>query len=179
MKAEDLKPALGSVRFWVMCASFVVIVAGMKAATAIIVPFLLALFIAAICSPPFFWLQKKGIPQGLSLLIVIFGISLITFLIAVLLGSSVNNFSNALPGYEARLNSLTAGIMDWIKNSGFVDMEIKILDQISPGSVMQIAGNVFTGFSQLLSKSLVILILVVFILLELSIFRKKIYRNYR
>jgi len=55
------------VKFLVIVASFVIIVAGMKAAESIIVPFLLALFITIIASPPYFWLQDKGVPKALSM----------------------------------------------------------------------------------------------------------------
>jgi len=48
-------------------ASFVIVVAGMKAASSILVPFFLAVFIAVICTPPLFWLQRKGVPKALAL----------------------------------------------------------------------------------------------------------------
>ena len=44
-------------------ASFVIVVAGMKAASSILVPFCLAVFIAVICAPLLFWLQRKGVPK--------------------------------------------------------------------------------------------------------------------
>jgi len=48
-------------------ASFIIVVAGMKAACSILVPFFLAVFVAVICTPPLFWLQRKGIPKVLTL----------------------------------------------------------------------------------------------------------------
>ena len=44
-------------------AGFIIVVAGMKAASSILVPFFLAVFIAVICAPPLFWLQRKGVPK--------------------------------------------------------------------------------------------------------------------
>ena len=55
-------------------AAFVVVVAGMRAAESIIVPFLLSVFIAVISAPMLFWLTKKGLPTWLALLIVIGGV---------------------------------------------------------------------------------------------------------
>lgn len=177
MPSSDIKSSLGSSRYWLLMASFVVIVAGMKAAATIIVPFLLAVFIAAICAPPFFWMQKKGLHQGISLLFVVLGIILITIFIVALMGSSVNNFMDALPSYQARLDAMYHNFTSWLTNKGLYENETNFLDQITPGSVMQFAGNLFSGLSQLLSKFLMILILVIFILLELSLFRKKIKIN--
>ena len=41
-------------------ACFVIIVAGLKAASSLVVPFLLALFLAIILSPPFLAMQRRG-----------------------------------------------------------------------------------------------------------------------
>jgi len=58
----------------VTIAAFVIVVAGMSAAKVILVPFLLAAFIAIISAPPLFWLQRKGLPTWLALVIVIIGV---------------------------------------------------------------------------------------------------------
>ena len=47
----------------VILAGSIIVVAGMKAASSLRVPFFLAVFIAVICTPPLFWLQRKGVPE--------------------------------------------------------------------------------------------------------------------
>ena len=47
-------------------AAFVVVVAGMRAAESIVVPFLLSVFIAIISAPSLFWLERKGLPRWLA-----------------------------------------------------------------------------------------------------------------
>lgn len=47
----------------VILASFIIVVAGMKAASSLPVPFFLAVFIAVIGTLPLFWLQRKGVPK--------------------------------------------------------------------------------------------------------------------
>ena len=86
-------------------AAFVIVVAGMSAAKAIIVPFLLAAFISISGAPILFWLKKRKLPTWLALLIVICGILVFLLLLAGLVGSSVNDFSSKLPFYEMRLKS--------------------------------------------------------------------------
>ena len=174
MLSEEIKIALGGLRFWLYTASFIIIIAGIKAAATIIVPLLMALFIAAICAPLLFWLNDKGIPQGFSILIVIFTIILVSFIIIVLLGTSVSGFSQSLPFYEERLRDISVSFLEWMKANKLMAVETKILDQLDPSNVMRIAGSVFTGFSQMLSRSLIILILVIFILFELTLFKKKL-----
>ena len=58
----------GSVLFGAAC--FVIVVAGMRAAEAMLVPFLLSLFIAVLCSPPLVWLKERGVPNGLAILVI-------------------------------------------------------------------------------------------------------------
>ena len=103
-------------RFLVTAAAFVIVIAGMRAAEAILVPFLLSAFIAIICGPPLSWLRHRGVPTVLALLIVIAGIMGIGFLMALLIGASISNFSAALPAYQARLQEGTTVLLathDW------------------------------------------------------------------
>ena len=53
-------------RALLIAAALVVIAAGMKAAQEVIVPFLLAAFIATIAAPPVLWLEKRRVPAVLA-----------------------------------------------------------------------------------------------------------------
>ena len=52
-------------RFLVVSAAFVVVVSGLKMAGPLLVPFLLAVFIAMIVSPLLAWLKNRRVPGGL------------------------------------------------------------------------------------------------------------------
>src|SRR5512147_685678 len=78
-------------------ASFIIVVAGMKAASSILVPFFLAVFIAVICAPPLFWLQRKGVPKILALIVILVVILGAGLFFATLIGSSLNDFLISLP----------------------------------------------------------------------------------
>ena len=66
-KASELPTAL------LAAAAFIVIVAGIQAASAIVIPFLLAVFIVSVCAPLLFWLLHRGVPNGLAVLIIVSG----------------------------------------------------------------------------------------------------------
>ncbi len=57
---ETKKISEFGIKFWVILASIVIVVAGIKASASIITPLFLALFVTAICSGPFAWLKKRG-----------------------------------------------------------------------------------------------------------------------
>lgn len=152
----------------IIFASFVIIVAGMKAAESIIIPFLLAVFISIITSPPFFWLQKKGIPKGISLLFVILFFLILISLIGVLIGTSVTDFTTKLPFYQAKLQDQTQAVITWLMEKKFIEPDFKLSNAFNPASVLQIVGDTFNQIGNLFANGFLILLTVVFMMMEIS-----------
>ena len=55
-------------------AAVVVIIAGLRAASSLFVPFLLAGFIGLLCAPALFWLKDRGLPTPIALVVVLCGL---------------------------------------------------------------------------------------------------------
>ena len=85
-------------------AAFVVVLAGIKSASPIIVTLLVALFVALISAPLSTGLQRRGVPNVLSVLIVLVLLLSIIAGLSAVVGGSVNAFREAAPTHEARLN---------------------------------------------------------------------------
>jgi AI-2 transport protein TqsA len=149
-------------------ASFVIIIAGMKAAAAIIVPFLLAAFISIIASPPFYWLQKKKIPKVIALLIVIFMFLFFVSIIALLIGTSINDFTTKIPFYEARLKNETNAVISWLYESGITEHQVELNEIFNPAAILKMVGNALNEISAIFTNGFLILLTVVFMLLEVS-----------
>ena len=147
-------------------AAIVIVVAGMRAATDILVPFLLAVFISIISAAPLFWLQRKGLPSWLALITVILGILIVGFLMAWLVGSSVKDFSNNLPVYEEKLTLQTAAIIAWIGKIGIDISDLGITEMLNPGAAMKLVASMLNSLGNLLTNGLLILMTAIFILLE-------------
>ena len=161
-------------RFLITAACFVIVVAGMRAAEPIIVPFLLSAFLAVICTSPLFWLKRKGIPTGIAVVIVLLGIMMIGLIMIVLIGTSLQDFSDALPSYQAHLQQETAKLFAWLENRG-VDMSNRaLLKHIDPGSAMQFFAGTLDDFTKILTNAFLIVLMVIFILLEISGFPNKL-----
>ena len=97
----------------VSLAAFVIVVAGMKLAAPLLVPFLLAVFISILIAAPFNWLQCKGLPAGIALLVVLSVLVVLTMLVGSLIGSSVQEFTSTFPVYEARLKEISEEFVNW------------------------------------------------------------------
>lgn len=158
----------------VTTACFVIVIAGMRAANAILVPFLLSVFIAIICAPPLFWMQRKGVPNGLAVLSVLIVIMVIGSLLGGLVGTSVNDFSKALPTYQIRLTAKTTEFLSWLKGMGFHVSPQIIAEYLDPAKALNMAANTLSGLSKVLKDVFLILLTVIFILLEASGFPKKL-----
>ena len=155
-------------------ASFIIVVAGMKAASSLLVPFFLAVFIAVICAPPLFWLQRKGVPKLIALILILVGILLVGLLFGALLGPSLNNFLSSLPGYQERLSTHIGTLIGWLRGKGINIPAEEVSGAFHPGWVMNLAGGIFSALSGVLTNALLILFTVVFILLEAADFPKKL-----
>src|SRR5271157_6295489 len=101
---DDNGKSTGKTPALLMLASFVIVVAGMKAASSILVPFFLAVFIAVICTPPLFWLQRKGVPKVFALVLILVAILFVGALFGALIAPPLHHFLRSLPGYQERLS---------------------------------------------------------------------------
>ena len=155
-------------------AAVVIVVAGMKAAVTILVPFLLAAFIAIVMSPALAWLRGKGFPGWLTLLIVITAMVVVGAVVVTVVGKSVHDFSGDLPTYEAKLREKVGGFVDWLDGRGVDTSGLRASELMDVGAAMRLTAATLNSFSGLLANGFLILMTVVFILLEASSFPAKL-----
>jgi predicted PurR-regulated permease PerM len=160
----DLSAKTGGVL--ISLAAFVIVVAGIKAAAPLMVPFLLAVFIAIIIAPPYQWLQEKGLSGGVALLAVMAVLVALMLLTGALIGTSLDNFSRELPGYQARLREITAGLIHWLAGQGLVISVDTVTQYLDPGKAMKLVSTLLSSMGNMLTNSFLILITVIFLLLE-------------
>ena len=161
-------------RFMVVAACFVILVAGMRVAAPILVPFLLSIFIVILCAPFLYWLQKKGVPEVLAVLSVLAGVIALFLILVALVGTSLNEFTRDLPDYQQRLTAETAGLITWLETHGVTLSSQMVTDFVNPAKVMRLTAQIFSGLSGALANGFLILLTVVFIMLEASGLPKKL-----
>jgi AI-2 transport protein TqsA len=157
-------------------AAFVIIVAGIQAASAIVIPFLLAVFIAILCTPLLFWLQRFRIPDSLAVGIIFLGLLVTACLLMVFAGRSLNSLSRQLPAYQERLAGLIAHVIAWLNSHG-AEIEANnflLTDYFSPRVIMSLVSYGLSILRVLFTNMFLILLTVLFILLETSGFAQKL-----
>lgn len=155
-------------------AAFVVVVAGVREARELLVPFLLSAFIAIIAAPPLFYLKRKNIPSPIALGLVVGVVVIAAIMMGVLVGSSIDDFSAQLPVYQQRLNTQTTALLAWLGEMGIAIPKQTAAKLFDPAKAMQMAAVGLSSLGGLLTNTFLILLTVIFILLEAASFPTKL-----
>lgn len=154
-------------RGWVLTvAGLMIIIYGLKTAQSIVVPILLALFVAMVGAPPLFWLRRKGVPNSVAVLIVVLGMLAILALFGSLVGTSIADFTSRVPYYQQRLDQQ---LMDFLSRYELTDRIGSVRDLIKlvdPGGAMDLAARLLNGLGGVLNNTFLIMFTVIFVLLE-------------
>jgi len=149
-------------------AAFVIVVAGMREAQPLLVPFLLSVFIAIIVTPALSFLTDRRIPTMAAIVLIAMAIVAVGLLLGGLIGNSVDAFSAELPVYQEKLRTLTASISQWLSARGIVVSTQSVTALLDPSRAMSMAAQGLTSLTGLLTNTLLILLTVVFLLFESS-----------
>lgn len=164
-------------RFLIIGASFVIIVAGMRAAASFLAPALFALLLAIAVLPIIKWLERRRIPTWASvslvvLAVVIIGISLISFLT-----TSVVQLSDELPVYKSKLIMQFTVLTAWLASINIHLPQTMPPGILDPAKMLGVAGKLFSSLAEGSVISLLILLLFVVFSVELPRISMLIYKK--
>ncbi|MCZ6480726.1 MAG: AI-2E family transporter [candidate division NC10 bacterium] len=161
-------------RFLLIAASLVVVIAGLRAAAPIALPFALSLLLAILSLPLLLWLQDKRIPTTLAVLLTVLANIVCLGTIVLIVGGSVESFTREAPKYADRLQQMNAALLAWLQSKGIeVSPEIA-RDVINPGRAMAFVGQMFNSLASVLSNFILVIITTIFILFEITQFPQKL-----
>ena len=155
-------------------AAFVIVIAGMRSAQAILVPFLLAAFIAIISAPPMLWLEEHGLPRWLAICFVAVTMAAAAIGLSALVGPDLRALTADLPGYRGRIDDHFVSMVSWLQVRGVDISEADVIALLDPARALELAADVFNGFGGLLKNALLIGLTVLFMLFEASSFPAKL-----
>jgi AI-2 transport protein TqsA len=150
-------------------AAFVVITAGLKAASDLVILVLAAMFLAIAVAPPIFFLKRKGVPFGLGMVIVMSAAIGLLGAMAGLIGTSITQFREQMPAYEAMISQHYESLTTWVDQFGLgIELESQLSSLVDPGGALNLAASLFSGVGGILANGFLIFIMVLFLLLEAS-----------
>ena len=148
-------------------AAVVVVIYGMQMMSVLLVPFLIAAFLALITVKPMLWLQSHRVPSIIAALIIVTMLMLVLATVGAILGTSIAEFTAALPTYQARLDRIIDGIFAFVVRNFNVDESIESMsDMIDPGFAMGLVAGLLNSLREVLTNTFLIVFTMIFILLE-------------
>ncbi len=147
-------------------ASTVIVLAGIKAASVIVIPLLLSAFIAIAVSPIINWSAKYKVPRWLSITLVILMMVVFGFMLAGLITQSLGEFRENMPSYREQLSGELAWVVDKLALLNIHINSELIRSHLDPSMAMTVATNFITGMGTVLSNVFLILLTVLFMLFE-------------
>jgi len=174
-------------RFLIAAACIVVVIAGLRAAAALILPFLIAVFLAVVNVPLMNWLVRMRVPKPLAVLLTILTVASVIGILVALLAQSVNQLTEVIPRYRARVVELGTSMTALGASLGLPVEQLReelrsvslaafgTVDTIGAiiGNTGAIVGNVVRTVGAFLSNAFLVFLTVVFILFEAAGFTAK------
>lgn len=165
---EPRKPSVGY--GFLVCAAVIVVLAGIKAAGDIIIPFLVSIFLTILSGPAVFWLHRHRIPRAFAILMVVSAVTGCLTLVGSLAVNSLEDFSQQVPIYQARLEAMvgnaTAEARELLEQLGLGVAVADFRSDFDLNYAVGFFGTTLRQFGSALTKTLLVFLTVMFMLLE-------------
>jgi len=164
-------------RFLFIMAMVVVVVAGLRFAAPILLPFSLALFLAVLTLPVVLWLQKLRVPRPLAVLLAVLADLAFFGLIILLASQSIADFQDRLPRYADRLTDIWRVWILTLQTTEFPGAanlaSYLTTEMVNPGQILTIAQGTLTRAFGFASFAFLVFLILVFTLAEATVFPAK------
>jgi AI-2 transport protein TqsA len=171
---KDLPQIPRVLRALLVSACLVILIAALRAAATILVPFVLALFVAVASLPVLGWLRRLGVPGGASIFVIILLDAALLALLGWIVAVSAAQVTVALPLYRMRFEELEISLLAFLQSRGMGTATLPYAEIIQPERVVHLASTLLLGLTEVLSAGFLVLLFLVFILAEAAGFPHKI-----
>jgi len=166
--------------YWLLgSAALVIVIAGMQLARSLVVPMLIAAFIAVICTPALQWLQRKGLPGWLAIVIVFLGVSIVVLAVVAIMTGSIASFISNSDKYTTSLIAEKDKITQWLVSLPWPeefdhDIPSMMNGIFNPKVLVGFTTSVLLSLTNAFSNAFLVLLTVLFILVEAAGFPRKL-----
>lgn len=147
-------------------AMLVIVLAGIRAASDILVPLLLAAFFAIVLNPLVTMLMRRGLRRGVAITLVITVIMLVMLLLIAVIASSVSEFSDIYPQLRATLEQKMTVVQHLAAQFHLNISTASLVQRFDPSMMMNLATSALTRFSGAMTNIVLLVLMVVFMLFE-------------
>ncbi|MGM0622931.1 MAG: AI-2E family transporter [Campylobacterota bacterium] len=154
-------------------ASVIIILAGLKSAEMIVIPIMLAFFIAIISTPFVRLMSRYGVPNWIAIIVVLFVIFIVGGILSLIVSQSLNSFLEKLPMYQKKLEAMVVGLAPLLESMNIPVSRQMLVDAVNPSSVMNIMGSTLSTVKSFVTSAFLVIFIVIFILMEEATLPKK------
>src|SRR6266480_3158082 len=101
-------------RYMLAAAAIVIVIFGLKYSSDVLAPIFFAATLAILFTPTLWWLEKKGLPAGLALLVMVLALGGFIILMIIIITASLEQLALRLPVYaellQQRIDALGAAL---------------------------------------------------------------------
>lgn len=164
--------------FLVGGAALVIVIAGVKVTSSVLLPIFVALFLTLICWPIVRRLARFHVPEPLAIVLVVLLLVVVLFVLTGVLANSVSAFSASVKDYSAGLDKMARDVMAKLEKWHLVKdaHEEEFAKVFDTGKILSLVSGTMQGLLSMLSSVVVILLFVAFMLFEASGFPGKLRR---
>ncbi|MDH5589858.1 MAG: AI-2E family transporter [Gemmatimonadota bacterium] len=161
-------------RLLFILACLVVVVHGLKLAQPVLLPAALALFLAVLSLPIMLALRRRGVPAVLAIAVTVLVDVAVFGLVILLAIQSVSEFESQLTRYVAALQTLQIRWLAVVEErtgialGGYVATEL-----LDARKLVDLAGSAVGQVAQFLSNTFLVLLIMIFMLAEATVFPEK------
>jgi predicted PurR-regulated permease PerM len=154
-------------------ASVAVIIYGMRYASGILNPILLAMFVVMGISPFIYWLRRRGLPPWATLVVVLVVFVVLILLFIAIAAGSLAQLDEKLPTYKEHLSEMTADAQAWFTDHG-IDISGLTSGSLDPAHLVDIVGGLIRGGINALTNIGLMIFIVLFMIGEVFTFPSKL-----
>ncbi|MEZ5572772.1 MAG: AI-2E family transporter [Halioglobus sp.] len=150
----------------IVAAAFAIVIMVLQAASSILAPILLAVFIAIVATPGLRWMRRRGVPKWGAVFVIIFILLDIGSLLALVYTGALEGFRDSLPTYQERFLLLSDQFGGWLELVGVSGSREAVPDLIDPYKMSSVVRLLLSNAGGFFATGLLVLLTVIFILLE-------------
>ncbi|HEY6878098.1 MAG TPA: AI-2E family transporter [Polyangiales bacterium] len=151
----------------VRAAAMVVLLGALKLATQLVVPLLLAAFLAIASAPFMFWLIRRGVNRFVAVGAAMLADVAFFAAMGALSARGLDAFVSAVPRYQARIDVLRQEASQWLFAQGLPDLGELLPTALHGEDARRIVTVAVTEVASALSVLALVLLIVAFLLVEL------------
>ena len=159
-------------------ASAVVVIAGLKAASPVILPLLLALFLTFVSLPGLRWLMRRGLRPAFAVLVTVLFVFALLSGLGLLIRGTIAEFTQVAPGYT---EVLVAKVRSWQEALELRNIRVSdwfSLEPVDAQFLVDMAGGILggtvRGLASAVSYILLVVLTMIFMLFEAVNFPAKL-----